>query len=214
MGRHVFGVRRAARPARRADQALRDRWRRRAAGIAAQAGARAVAGRWAVVGGHAGRVGALRSEDRAQHGPADAGSAQSPRLRHGNRRCCAIAMARCGTPAPRGLYRFGAGGGAERIAEGAVRSLAFDRDGRLWVGRPDGLYPPARRRPRACCACGRATDDEANTDVRAIVQAPDRRLWIAVFGDGVRRLDPPATTSKRCAKTGCRARCPKARSAS
>jgi ligand-binding sensor domain-containing protein len=44
----------------------------RAAGLAAQAGARDLAGRRKTVGRHAGRAAALRSEDRAQHRPADA----------------------------------------------------------------------------------------------------------------------------------------------
>lgn len=87
-----------------------------------------------------------------------------------------------------GLYRFGPGGGAERIDEATVRAIAFDRDGRLWVGRPDGLFR-LRDDGRALMRVWPGAEGETNTDVHAIVQAPDRRLWIAVFGDGVRRLD-------------------------
>ena len=87
-----------------------------------------------------------------------------------------------------GLYRFGAGGGAERIAEGTVRSLAFDRAGKLWVGRPDGLYrlrDDGRSLLRAWPAA-----DASGGDVHAIAAAPDRHLWLSVFGDGLRRFDP------------------------
>ncbi|KGQ20114.1 Diguanylate cyclase/phosphodiesterase (GGDEF & EAL domains) with PAS/PAC sensor(s) [Lysobacter dokdonensis DS-58] len=88
-----------------------------------------------------------------------------------------------------GLYRFGAGGGSERIAEGAVHSMGFDRDGRLWIGRADGLYR-LRDDGRALLHVWPGADSgEVNPDVRAIVQAPDRRLWISVFGDGLRRMD-------------------------
>ncbi|MCC8364178.1 EAL domain-containing protein [Lysobacter sp. A6] len=87
-----------------------------------------------------------------------------------------------------GLYRFGAGGGMERIAEGNTRALAFDRDGRLWVGKPDGLYR-LRDDGRTLLRVWPREGAEGATDVRSIAQAPDRRLWISVFGDGIRRLD-------------------------
>ncbi|UHQ20844.1 EAL domain-containing protein [Lysobacter sp. KIS68-7] len=89
-----------------------------------------------------------------------------------------------------GLYRFGAGGGAERMSDGPVRALAFDRNGKLWVGRPDGLFrlrDDGRALLRAWPADGAS---EPSTDVRAIAQTPDRRLWFSVYGDGLRRFDP------------------------
>jgi hypothetical protein len=79
-----------------------------------------------------------------------------------------------------------------------VRSLAFDRDGKL-VGRA------ARRAciacattDAACCAPGRA-GDASGGDVHAIAAAPDRHLWLSVFGDGLRRFDPATGQSRRCA---------------
>lgn len=88
-----------------------------------------------------------------------------------------------------GLYRFGAGGGAERIADGIVRSLAFDRNGKLWVGRADGLFR-LRDDGRALLRAWPGAGENAAGGVRAIAQAPDRRLWFSAFGDGLRRFDP------------------------
>lgn len=89
-----------------------------------------------------------------------------------------------------GLHRIGPRGGMERIeTAGEVRALAFDRDGRLWAGTPQGLFrmqDGGRRLVRAWPAAG----DASPSDVRAIAEAPDHRLWVSVYGDGLRRFDP------------------------
>jgi ligand-binding sensor domain-containing protein len=69
-----------------------------------------------------------------------------------------------------------------------IRALAFDHRGQLWIGTMEGLYRLAsdgRSLLRAWPAAG-----EAAMEVRAIVEAPDHRLWISLSRQGVLRFDP------------------------
>jgi diguanylate cyclase (GGDEF)-like protein/PAS domain S-box-containing protein len=87
-----------------------------------------------------------------------------------------------------GLYRIGPRGGIERIGPAEpVRHLARDSRGRLWVGRGDGLHrlsDSGRELVRAW------PPDDDPVPVEAIVEAPDRHLWLAIPGGGLVRLDP------------------------
>ncbi|WP_196778721.1 EAL domain-containing protein [Cognatilysobacter tabacisoli] len=87
-----------------------------------------------------------------------------------------------------GLYRIGARGASERIGPAvAVRSLAYDHRGQLWVGRTDGLWR-LHSDGRSLVDASAAAD--ARGPVRAIVEAPDRALWVSVHGSGLRRYLP------------------------
>jgi diguanylate cyclase (GGDEF)-like protein/PAS domain S-box-containing protein len=87
-----------------------------------------------------------------------------------------------------GLYRLGPRGGIERIGPAEpVRDLAMDRQGRLWVARGDGLHRLAdsgRDLVRAWPLEG------SPMPVQAIVEAPDRHLWLSVPGLGLVRFEP------------------------
>ncbi len=91
---------------------------------------------------------------------------------------------------PGGLFKVPAQGAPRRIGPAEpVMALARDRQGRVWLGRRDGLY--------RLHSDGRSLIPEwvqpaelPGGPVRAIVQAPDDRLWLAVGFHGLRRLDP------------------------
>lgn len=90
-----------------------------------------------------------------------------------------------------GLYRIGMDDRVELIDPQPVASLLRDHRGQVWIGRNDGLY----RLHSNGRSLIRALPAETNlptpaTDVRAIVEAPDHRLWLSMFGDGLRRYDP------------------------
>ena len=86
-----------------------------------------------------------------------------------------------------GLYRISPRGGIERIGPAMpVRSLLYD-EGRLWVGTAHGLWR-LRDDGRGLAPVWETTGD-ANTDIRALAMTPGQRLWLAVAGDGLRRLD-------------------------
>ncbi|UNK50941.1 EAL domain-containing protein [Lysobacter sp. S4-A87] len=93
---------------------------------------------------------------------------------------------------PTGLHRIDPAGTVQRIGpQDAVLSLQQDQAGQLWVGRNDGLYrlhSNGRELVRAWPQAAAQTADP--TPVRAIVQAPDHRLWLSVYGYGLRRFDP------------------------
>jgi diguanylate cyclase (GGDEF)-like protein/PAS domain S-box-containing protein len=91
-----------------------------------------------------------------------------------------------------GLYRVGPRGGIARIGPAEpVRHLARDSRGRLWVGRSDGLHrlsDNGRDLVRAWPL------DGSPAPVQAIVEAPDRHLWLSIPGQGLVRLEPATGT--------------------
>ncbi|QQP95697.1 EAL domain-containing protein [Lysobacter enzymogenes] len=95
-----------------------------------------------------------------------------------------------------GLHRIKPDGRVERIgAPIPLRSLAFDHRGVLWAGAGDGLYRLDGRTGVLV-----KIEDEALAglrDARALVEAHDRRLWIAGFGSGLYRYDPETGHSQR-----------------
>ncbi|WP_305068927.1 EAL domain-containing protein [Lysobacter sp. 5GHs7-4] len=100
---------------------------------------------------------------------------------------------------PAGLYRVGDDGRAERVDAQPVASLLRDHRGQIWVGRGDGLYrlhSDGRGLIRAWPGDAERAADPGHTDVRAIVEAPDRRLWFSVFGAGLRRYDPDTGSAR------------------
>ena len=199
--RHVFRIRCAARPARRAHPALRAAGDRRLR-LARPARARAVADRRAGVDRHRRAARALRSGHGAHARPCSRWI-RAPSRRRRSRRCCAIATARCGTASAAGLYRFGAGGSAERIAEGPVRSLAFDPTSACGSARADGLFR-LRDDGRALLRVWPARGTDAGiTDVRAIAEAPDHHLWFSA----VRRRPAPLGPRGRRTSTRSANRC-------
>jgi diguanylate cyclase (GGDEF)-like protein/PAS domain S-box-containing protein len=97
-----------------------------------------------------------------------------------------------------GLYRFDPRNGqAVRVAGEPLRSALRDRSGRVWLGGDHGLYllrdptVEARALQRVWPRQG-----ERGGAVRAIAQAPDGQLWLAVDADGLRRVDPAAGASR------------------
>ncbi|HEV8692916.1 MAG TPA: two-component regulator propeller domain-containing protein, partial [Lysobacter sp.] len=94
-----------------------------------------------------------------------------------------------------GLYRIGPRGGIERIrASGPVRSLAHDHRGQLWVGASNGLYRLASDGHSLLriwpTIKGEAAIEHDSLEVRAIVEAPDRQLWLSLGTHGLLRFDP------------------------
>jgi diguanylate cyclase (GGDEF)-like protein/PAS domain S-box-containing protein len=91
-----------------------------------------------------------------------------------------------------GLYRIGPRGGIERIGPAQpVRNLTRDGRGRLWVGRSDGLHrlsDSGRELVRAWPL------DGDTAPVQAIVEAPDRHLWLSIPGVGLVRYEPSSGT--------------------
>jgi diguanylate cyclase (GGDEF)-like protein/PAS domain S-box-containing protein len=89
-----------------------------------------------------------------------------------------------------GLFRITADGQATRVGPAsAVTGLALDRQGRLWIGRDGGLYR-LHSNGRDFVPQWPLNAEPPAGEVRAIIEAPDRRLWFAVAGGGLRRLDP------------------------
>ncbi|MGQ4661480.1 EAL domain-containing protein [Lysobacter sp. F6437] len=75
-------------------------------------------------------------------------------------------------------------------APGATLSLLMDRDGQLWVGRRDGLFRLSGDGTLVPAWPRSGARDADPGPVRAIVQAPDGALWLAIASGGLRRLDP------------------------
>jgi diguanylate cyclase (GGDEF)-like protein/PAS domain S-box-containing protein len=95
-----------------------------------------------------------------------------------------------------GLYRIGPRGGVERMRPGtAVRALAFDHRGQLWIGTPQGLFRLASD-GRSLLKVWPASGDAPDVEVRAIVEAPDHRLWLSLSREGVLRFDPANGTGQ------------------
>jgi diguanylate cyclase (GGDEF)-like protein/PAS domain S-box-containing protein len=89
-----------------------------------------------------------------------------------------------------GLYRIAPGGKVDRIgAAEPVRSLRQDHRGQLWIGRSDGLYR-LHSDGRRLIHVWPAEGDPGSYDVRAMAEAPDGRMWLGIFGEGLLRFDP------------------------
>ncbi|HJW47650.1 MAG TPA: two-component regulator propeller domain-containing protein, partial [Lysobacter sp.] len=81
-----------------------------------------------------------------------------------------------------GLYRIGPRGGVERMRPPlAVRSLLQDHRGQLWIGSAEGLYRLASD-GHSLLKAWPAGDQVA--EVRALVEAPDHRLWLSLGSQG------------------------------
>ncbi|HEY5612695.1 MAG TPA: two-component regulator propeller domain-containing protein, partial [Lysobacter sp.] len=90
-----------------------------------------------------------------------------------------------------GLYRIDRNLDATLVGMATeTQSLWSDPDGRLWVGRAGGLY-----RVLSDLSMHKVwpNDDASDADrsaIRAITQGPDGRLWLSLYGHGLRRYDP------------------------
>ena len=71
-----------------------------------------------------------------------------------------------------------------------TRSLWSDPLGQLWVGRTDGLYRVLSNRSLHKVWPDDDADPRDKAEVRAITQAPDGRLWLSLYGNGLRRYNP------------------------
>ena len=95
-----------------------------------------------------------------------------------------------------GLYRVDGTGGGDRVGPALAVTALLAADGdKLWVGRNDGLFALAsngRTLQRVWPAAG-----EPGFSVRALVQAPDGRLWLSLAGEGLVRFDPRDGTAER-----------------
>ncbi|WP_345476067.1 EAL domain-containing protein [Lysobacter panacisoli] len=93
---------------------------------------------------------------------------------------------------PLGLYRLDGGSALERVGPDiAVTSLFQDHGGQLWLGRRDGLFRlHSNGRELVRMWPQDPVDAGFVPMVRAIAQAPDRKLWFSVYGYGLRRFDP------------------------
>ncbi|GAB2510793.1 EAL domain-containing protein [Lysobacter humi (ex Lee et al. 2017)] len=82
-----------------------------------------------------------------------------------------------------GLFQVGAGGPRRIGDDRAAHTVLEDRAGQLWIGAESGLerLDGGRRVPVWSNGPG------APTQVRALAEAPDGRLWLSVFPDGLRR---------------------------
>lgn len=100
-----------------------------------------------------------------------------------------------------GLYRIDARTRVERLPYNiAVRSLAHDHRGRLWVGTSNGLYRLAEdghTLVRAWPAEATLEDEPAAVEIRSIVEAPDRHLWLSLGMRGLLRLNPDTGAVRR-----------------
>ncbi|MGO1003853.1 EAL domain-containing protein [Lysobacter sp. CA196] len=110
-----------------------------------------------------------------------------------------LALARDGTAwfaSAAGLYRILPSGKIERIGAAQVlRSVLIDRRGRLWAGGVDGLY----RLDGHTGILVKVEDEALATlrDARALIEAPDQRIWISGFGNGLYRHDPETGHTQR-----------------
>ena len=99
------------------------------------------------------------------------------------------ATARSGMAPPAGLYRIGPRGGVEPMRPAlSVRSLTAiiaASYGSAARRACTGWHRTATR----CCGCGRPKVSP-RAEVRAIVEAPDRSLWLSLGTRGLLRLDP------------------------
>ncbi|MGH8072554.1 MAG: ligand-binding sensor domain-containing protein, partial [Lysobacter sp.] len=87
-----------------------------------------------------------------------------------------------------GLFKVDRNNRARLVgAPGITLSLLLDRDGQLWIGRRDGLFRLSGDGSLMAAWPGPGSDDTG--PVRAIVQAPDGALWLAIASGGLRRLD-------------------------
>ena len=103
-----------------------------------------------------------------------------------------------------GLYRIDPQMRATLVGPaGPTRSLWLDPKGALWVGRTDGLFRLLSDRslhkmwPSDDASADADTFTADKETVQAITQAPDGRLWLSIYGRGLRRYDPLTGRSTR-----------------
>ena len=99
-----------------------------------------------------------------------------------------------------GLYRVQSDGRHEQVGGTTPTSSTLtDAKGQLWAGRDDGLFQLQSDGTLRKAWPLAAEVHGDYTDVRAIVQAQDGALWLSVYGDGLRRLDPSDGSVRRIA---------------
>ena len=82
-------------------------------------------------------------------------------------------------------------------------SLLCDAEGGLLVGTSQGLYLQAQHgAPQRIWPRGAAVATTASVAVRALAEDADRRLWLAVAGTGLVRLDPDGSERVLTAQSG------------
>ncbi|MBB1088326.1 EAL domain-containing protein [Lysobacter sp. SG-8] len=93
-----------------------------------------------------------------------------------------------------GLFRVSPQGNVQRVGDAVpILSLSMDHQGRVLVGRAGGLFTPgpdATTLQRLWPGDATPPDMPGTPHVRAVVEAPDRQLWLALRDDGLLRLDP------------------------
>jgi len=98
-----------------------------------------------------------------------------------------------------GLFRVAADATAgERVADpqvGSARTVLVDDRDRVLAGTDDGLYRIDRG--RRVERLWPATDDGPPVAIYGVAEAPDGRLWLAQFGDGIAILDPASGAVER-----------------
>ncbi|MHB8911508.1 MAG: EAL domain-containing protein [Lysobacter sp.] len=97
-----------------------------------------------------------------------------------------------------GLYRIDRHLHATLVGSAApTRSLWLDRHGQLWVGRTDGLYRVLSGRSLHKVWPSADADAGDKAPLHAITQTADGRLWLSLYGRGLRRYDPLTGRSSR-----------------
>ncbi len=90
-----------------------------------------------------------------------------------------------------GLYRIDRNLDASRVGTvTGMRSLWSDPDGRLWVGGNDGLHRVLSDHSIHKVWPSGDADGADKSAIRAITQGPDGKLWLSLYGHGLRRYDP------------------------
>ncbi len=97
-----------------------------------------------------------------------------------------------------GLFKVAPGGDVVRVGEaGPTLSLALDHQGRVLVGRQDGLYVLGDSGDTLRRAWPlQAPPPNEGLQVRAIVETPDRHLWLSIADRGLVRFDPSTGRSE------------------
>ncbi|MEH6419340.1 EAL domain-containing protein [Pseudomonas sp. CGJS7] len=95
-----------------------------------------------------------------------------------------------------GLHRILANGRIERVgAPIPLRSVMIDHRGRLWAGAVDGLY----RLDGRTGAISKVENDALASlrNASTIVEAPDHRIWVSGYDNGLYRHDPDTGRTQR-----------------
>ncbi|MDX9800064.1 MAG: two-component regulator propeller domain-containing protein [Spirochaetia bacterium] len=79
----------------------------------------------------------------------------------------------------------------DSISSNTIRSFFTDSNGHIWAGTRDAgvnLYNPLSSSFKFIDAGGR--DNSAQKQIREIIETPDRRIWIATDGGGLKQFSP------------------------